>query len=145
MSGFFMRRITDMTVAVLLCVAMLAPVAGASLVTPHTCCIRNVRHDIPAASSAVSHEHCGHSVHSTLVPSSSSFFTASPEAPCHRCCSCLGPVVSTRPQARPDASFLLFAPQDSHPFLHEFYPAEGSSNELSQNPGRAPPSSNSIQ
>jgi hypothetical protein len=139
-----MRRSVNTIVAVLLCVNLLTPIAGASLVSPHACCIRNVRHDAAAAdANTMSHDHCGRGVHST--PASSSALHSSPEAPCHRCCSCLGPVVSTRAGARPGASFLVFAPQDSHPFLHEFYPAEDSSSQFSQNPGRAPPSSSSIQ
>src|SRR5215471_1622798 len=137
-----MRRVVNIAAALLLSVNMLAPIAGASLVTPHSCCVRNLRHDAPAAA-AMSHSHCGHDAHG--LPPSSASLTPLAQGPCHGCCSCLGPVVSSRPQARPDAAFLIFTPQDSHPFLHEFYPAEDSSSEFRHNPGRAPPSSNSIQ
>jgi hypothetical protein len=138
-----MRRLMYMMVAVLLCVNMLAPIAGASLVTPHSCCVRNPRHDAPTV--AAPHDHCGHAAQGAPASPSSSSLSSSPQAPCHGCCSCLGPVVSSRPQARPGASFLIFTPQDSHPFLHEFYPAADSSSEFRQNPDRAPPSSESIQ
>jgi hypothetical protein len=138
-----MRRIVDMIVAVLLGVNMLTPIAGASVVAPHACCVRGVLHDAPAE--AMSHDHCARGMQSPPRPSSSVSFRSTPQAPCHSCCSCLGPVVSSRPQARPGDSFLVPVPQDSHPFLHEFYPAEASSSETRQNPDRAPPSSASNQ
>jgi len=135
-----MRRVIGMIVALSLCVSLLTPMAIAMLVTPHACCVRNMRSDAPAGS--MSHEHCARSAHR---PPSSASLSPLAQGPCHRCCSCLGPVISMRQQARPDTSFFTPAPAASHPFLNEFYPSEDSSSEFHQDAGRAPPSSDPLR
>jgi len=136
-----MRRVIGMIVALSLCVSLLTPMAIAMLVTPHACCVRNMRSDAPVG---VSHEHCARSAHSTPSSSSSSLYPLA-QGLCHGCCSCLGPVISMRQQARPDTSFFTPAPATSHPFLNEFYPTEDSSSEFHQDAGRAPPSSDPLR
>ncbi|HZR27734.1 MAG TPA: hypothetical protein VFA71_03060 [Terriglobales bacterium] len=140
-----MRRISGMFVALLLCVSMLTPVAGALLFTTPACCMKNVQHIATMAASGMPHSHCQDSVDAGYVPASSAGMYAIAQSPCHGCCCCLGPTISATNKVRPNASFVAPAPAESHPFLSEFYPAKSSSSEFRRNPGRAPPSSEPVQ
>ncbi|HTC92181.1 MAG TPA: hypothetical protein VK699_01870 [Terriglobales bacterium] len=140
-----MRRISGIFVALLLCVSLLTPTAGALLSTAPACCMKNMQHNTAVAAGSMSHAHCGHDMNSGYVPASSPGLYAAPQGVCHGCCCCLGPTISTTSKVRPNASFVAPAPAESHPFLSEFYPAESSGSEFRQNPGRAPPSSEPLQ
>ncbi len=140
-----MRRISGMFVALLLCVSLLTPTAGALLSTAPACCMKNVQHSAMAAGSSMPHSHCGESVDAGHIPATSAGLYAVPQGACHGCCCCLGPTISAINKVRPNASFVAPAPAESHPFLSEFYPTESSSGEFRPNAGRAPPSSEPLQ
>jgi len=140
-----MRRISGMFVAILLCVSLLTPTAGALLSTTPACCMKNMQHSPAVAAGSMPHSHCGDSVEAGHVPASSPGLYAVPQGACHGCCCCLGPTISAINKVRPNASFVAPAPAESHPFLSEFYPAESSSSEFRPNAGRAPPSSEPLQ
>jgi len=125
-----MRRVLGILVALLLCVGLLTPIASALLITaPPACCMQN------KAAGDGGTPHC--SRHQS-APSSSGFNSLA-QAPCHRCCSCLGPIIATHSKARPNNSAVMAVPVESHSFLREFNPAEDSNGKFHQNAGRAPP------